>query len=91
MDDPGGEVGSEEIDEVGAVHAKGRVPAEGVRHLHRGDGRAIVAKVVRARTDSCAPFLDGGPEAHTIQVTHGIRCHKNTSADLAQCECLLIN
>ena len=28
MDDPGGQIGSEEIDQVGAVHAKGRVPAE---------------------------------------------------------------
>jgi hypothetical protein len=61
MDDAGGQVGSEEIDEVGAVHAEGGVPAGGVRHLHRGDRRAVVAKVAGARADARAPFLDGGP------------------------------
>ena len=91
MDDPGGQVGSEEIDEVGAVHAKGCVPAGGVRHLHRGDRRTVVAKVVGARTDSRAPFLDGGPQTHTLQVAHRIRRHKHTSADLTQCRRLFIN
>ena len=91
MDDPGGQVGGEEIDEVGAVHAKGRVPAGGVRHLHRGDRRTVVAKVAGARTDSRAPFLDGGPETHTLQVAHRIRCHEHTSADLAQCGRLFID
>ena len=91
MDDPGGQVGSKEIDEVGAVHAKGRVPAGGIRHLHRGDRRAVVAKVVGAGTDSRAPSFDGGPETHTLQVAHRIRRHKHTSADLAQCGRLFID
>ncbi len=91
MDDSGRQVGSEEIDEVRAVHAKRRVPAGGVRHLHRGDRRTVVAKVTGGRTDSRAPFLDGGPETHTLQVAHRIRCHIDTSADLAQCGRLFIN
>ena len=39
------QVGSKELNKVGAVHAEARVPG-GVRHLHRRDWRAIVAKVV---------------------------------------------
>ena len=84
VDDAGGQVGGEEIDEVGAVHAEGRVPAGGVGHLHRGDRRAVVAKVAGARTDPRAPFLDGGAEAHALQVAHRIRRHENAGADLAQ-------
>jgi hypothetical protein len=91
MDDAGGQVGGEEIDEVGAVHAKARVPAGGVRHPHRGDRRTVVAKVVGARTDSRAPFLDGGPETHTLQVAHRIRRHIDAGADLAQHGSLFIN
>ena len=57
VDDAGGQVGGEEIDEVGAVHAEGRVPARGVGDLHRRDRRAVVAEVVRLRADPRAPFL----------------------------------
>ena len=55
MDDPAGQVGREKIDEVGAVHAKGRVPDEGVRHLHWRDRRTVVQKLVRAGTHPRAP------------------------------------
>ena len=43
MDDDGGRIGGEEIDEVGAVHAEVCVPAVGVRQLHRRDRRTVVA------------------------------------------------
>ena len=38
-------------------------------------GAAVVAEVAGARADSRAPFLDGGPEAHTLQVAHRVRRH----------------
>src|SRR5436190_24038113 len=68
MDDPGRQVGSKEIDKIGAVHAEGRVPTGGIRHLHWGDRRAVVAKVAGAGTDSRAPPSDGGPKTPRLRV-----------------------
>ena len=60
------------IDEVGAVHAEGRVPARGVRHLHRRDRRAVVAEVARTRADPRAPFLHRRFQARPA--ADGARC-----------------
>ena len=40
-----GQVGGEEIDEVGAVHAEGGVPAGAVRDLDRSDRRPVMTKI----------------------------------------------
>ena len=40
------------------MHAEGRVPARGVRHLDRGDRRAVLAKIVRTGADPGAPLLN---------------------------------
>ncbi len=66
VDDARGQVRGEEIDEVGAVHAVGGVPARGVGDLHRRDRRAVVAEVVGLRADQRAPFLDRGAEADAL-------------------------
>ena len=44
-----------------------------------------------ARADPRAPFLDGGPEAHTLQMAHRVRRQIDAGADLAQRGRLLIN
>src|SRR3954453_15752944 len=45
------------LHEVGAVHSKRRVPAGGVRYLDRRDGRSVVAKITRIRSDPRSPFF----------------------------------
>jgi len=84
MHGPDGQMGGEEIDEVGAVHAEGRVPAGAVRHLDRRDPRPVMTEIRRRRPDPRAPFLDRRPEAHALQLAHRIRCHEHARADLAQ-------
>jgi hypothetical protein len=64
--DAGGQRGGEEIDEVGAVHPEGGVPARRVGHLHGRDGGAVVAEVMRAGADPRAPLLHRRSQAHPL-------------------------
>ena len=91
VDDAGGQVRGEEIDEVGAVHAEGRVPAGGVGHLHRRDRRAVVAEIVRVRADARAPFLHRRPEADALAGGARVRRDVDAGADLAERRRLLVD
>ena len=35
----------QDVDQVGAVHAEGRVPARGIGDLHRRDRRAVITEI----------------------------------------------
>ncbi len=86
-----GQTGGEQVDEVGAVHAEDGVPAGRVGHLDRGDGRAVMAQVVRPSADARTPSLHCGAEAHALEVAHRVRRHEDAGAHLAQrddCACL---
>jgi len=84
VDDAARQIAGEEIDEVGAVHAVGRVPARRVGDLHRRDRLAVVAEVVRLRADQRAVFFRGGAEADALQMAHRVRREIDAGADLAE-------
>ena len=88
---PARQSGGEEIDEVGAVHAEGGVPARRVGDLHRRDRRAVVAEVMRLRADPGAPFLHRGAEADALQMAHAVRREVDAGADLAERRGLLVD
>ena len=73
------------------MHAEGGVPARGVRHLDRGDRRAVVAKIVRTVADPGAPSFDLMSEAYPLQLPHAVRRQKDPGADLAERRRLLID
>ena len=81
---------AQQVDEVGPVHAEGRVPAGGVRHLDRGDRSAVVAEVVRVPADPCARFLDGALQSDPLQMPHAVRRQEHAGADLADRRRLLV-
>ena len=60
------------VDEVGAVHAEGRVPARGVRDLHRRDRRAVVAEVAGIRGRPARPISP--PPVPVRSAADGARC-----------------
>ena len=68
----GGQGVGQHVDEVGAVHAEGRVPARGVRHLHRRDRRAVVAEVTRTRDRRARPT--SRPPAPVRPAADAARC-----------------
>ena len=55
---PDGNAPRQHLDEIGAMHAERGVPARGVRHLDRGDRRAVVAKIMRTVADPGAASFD---------------------------------
>src|SRR5215207_6832436 len=73
------------------MHAERGVPAGGVRHLDRGDRRAVVAKIVRTVADPGAPSFDLISKAHPLQMAHAVRRQEYPCPDLAERRCLLIN
>ena len=83
--------GGQHVDKVGAVHAEGRVPAGGVRHLHRGDRRAVVAEVMRVPADPRAPFLHRRLQSDPLQMPHAVRRQEHAGADLADRGRLLVH
>ena len=83
MNNACGQVGSEEFDQVGAMHAKAGIAGR-VSHLHRRDRRAIMAKIARVRTHARTQFLDGGAQPHALQMTNRIRRHINARANFTQ-------
>src|SRR6266436_3466871 len=57
------------LDEIGAVHTEGRVPARRIRYLHRGDGRSVLPKVPGIGTNPRAqPFHRRRSEEHTSEL-----------------------
>ena len=88
---PGGKRCGQYLDEVGAVHAEGGVPARGVGDLHRRDRRAVMAEVVRARPNPRAALFHRRSEAHPLQLAHAVRRQKHPGADFAEARGLLIN
>jgi hypothetical protein len=91
VDGSGGQVRREQVDEVGAVHAEGCVPAGGVAHLDRRDRRTVVAEIPGARTHARAPLLDGGAEPDALQMAHCVRRHEQARADFPQRGRLFVN
>ena len=68
----------QELDQVGAMHAEGRVPARGIRHLHRRDRRAVVAEIMGVRADARTPLLNRRPEpeACKCRTLFGVRTRR---------------
>ena len=88
---PAGNAPGQHFDEVGAMHAEGRVPARGVRHLDRRDRRAVVAKIVRTVADPGAPLLHRRSETHALQMPHAVRRQEDPGPDLSERRRLLID
>ena len=91
MDHTVGKRRCQEINEVSTVHAICRVPAGGVCHLYRRDGRAVISHILRPVANECAPFLHRWSEANTLEMTHTVRCDVETGANLSQFRRLLID
>ena len=79
------------VDQIGAVHAVGRVPARRIRDLNAGDDVAVVVEVARIVADLGAPFLDRWAEPHALQLAHAVRRDVDAGADLAQRGGLLVH
>src|SRR5215217_5244920 len=73
------------------MHAKGGVPARGIRHLDRSDRRAVVAKIVRTVADPGAPSFHLISKAYPLQLPHAVRRQEYPCPDLAERRCLLID
>ena len=86
-----GQPGSEQVDEVGAVHAEDGVPARRVGDLNRRDEAAVVAQIGRPGADARAPALHRGAQAHALEMAHRIRRHEDAGADLAERRRLLVD
>jgi hypothetical protein len=80
MDDPRQAGWRREIDEVGAVHAEGRVPAEASDTP--GRRRTVMVKVVGADRRA-RPIPRRRGRDRLAQVAYRVRCHKDAGADLA--------
>ena len=81
---PGRQGARQQFDKVGAVHAERRVPARGVRHLHRRDRRSVMAEVMGAGSDPRAPFLHRRSQSDPLQMAHAVRRQEHAGADLAE-------
>ena len=81
----------QELDEVGAVHAEGGIPAGSVRHLHRRDRRPVVAEILRTGADPRAVLLDRCAQAYALQMPHAVRGDEHAGADFAQFGRLLVD
>ena len=88
---PRGRAPARHLDEVGAMHAECRVPARGVRHLDRRDGRSVLAKIPRGGADPGSAFLDRRSQSDPLQLAHAVRCQEHAGADLAEGRCLLVD
>jgi hypothetical protein len=86
-----GQACGQQVDEIRAVHAEAGIPAARVGHLHRGDRRTVVAEVGRRRADSRSPFLDGGPQAHALEMAHRVWRDIDARADFAERTGLLVD
>ena len=73
------------------MHAEGGVPARRVRHLDRGDRRAVVAEIMRTVADPGAPSFHLTSKAHPLQLPHAVRRQKYPCPDLAERGRLLID
>ena len=56
----------QQFNEIGAMHAEGRIPSGRIRDLHGGDRRAVMAEIMRAGADPGAEFLHRRLQADTI-------------------------
>src|SRR5438445_10637357 len=73
------------------MHAEGGVPARGVRHLDRGDRRAVVTKIVRTMADPGAPSFHLMTKAYPLQLPHAVRRQEYPCPDLTESRCLLMD
>jgi hypothetical protein len=77
--------------EVGAVHSECRVPARGVRHLNRGNGRSVVAEIARIVTNTRAPFLHCRFQPNPLQVAYAVGREEHAGPDLPERRSLLVD
>ena len=87
----GGQGVGQDLDEIGAVHPEGRVPARGIRHLDRGDRRSVVAEISGLGADPGAPFLHRRPQSDPLQMAHAVRGQEHAGPDLAERRGLLVD
>ena len=79
------------VDEVGAVHAEGCVPARGVGDLNRRDGTAVLPEILRSGPNPRAPFFHRRSQADALQLPRAIGRDEDAGADLAKRRRLLID
>src|SRR5262249_28521841 len=78
-------------EEIAAMHAEGRIPAGGIRDLHGGDGRPVMAKIRRAGADPRAVALHRRLKTDPLQLPHAVRGEKHAGADFAERGSLLVD
>src|SRR5579864_4054118 len=81
--DIAGQGAGENLNEVGAVHSKCRVPAGGIGYLNRSDGRSIVAKIAGMGAYARSRRLHRWPQSNPDKVTYAVRSQKHAGAHLA--------
>src|SRR5579871_1327657 len=84
MHDVLGQRRGDERDEVGAMHAEGRIPAGGIRHLYRRDRCPVLTEIARRGADPGAGFLHRWPEPHAFELAHAVGGEEDAGADLAE-------
>ena len=91
MNGAGGQGARQHLDQIGAVHPEGRVPARGVRHLDRRNRRSVMAEIAGIRTHAGAPFLHRRSQSDPLQMPHAVGGQKHAGADLADLRRLLVD